>query len=78
MVPFCPRAGKFILGLSSNIHSWKSKFFFVGGEWATESDRDLLTSRWDTVPSTKLGKDSIFDFTSSCHIMLLLSDWFLF
>ena len=53
---FTPRSGKFIGGLTSNLHKWKKKFFFVGGEWASESDRDLVPARWNTVPKTRQGK----------------------
>ncbi|RWR97121.1 hypothetical protein CKAN_02653700 [Cinnamomum micranthum f. kanehirae] len=41
-----PRGGKLLTGLRSNCHSWKSRFFFVGGEWASEIDRALVPVRW--------------------------------
>ncbi|RWR80029.1 hypothetical protein CKAN_00863600 [Cinnamomum micranthum f. kanehirae] len=41
-----PRGGKLVTGLRSNCHSWKSHFFFVGGEWAFETDRALVPTRW--------------------------------
>ena len=39
---FSPRSEKFIPGLTSNLHRWKKKFFFVGGEWASEFDRSRV------------------------------------
>ncbi|RWR97085.1 hypothetical protein CKAN_02649600 [Cinnamomum micranthum f. kanehirae] len=41
-----PRGGKLLTGLRSNCHSWKSRFFFIGGEWASEIDRALVPVRW--------------------------------
>ncbi|RWR92057.1 hypothetical protein CKAN_02124900 [Cinnamomum micranthum f. kanehirae] len=40
------RGGKLLTSLRSNCHSWKSHFFFVGGEWASETDRALVPTRW--------------------------------
>ena len=56
---FSPRTGKdkLITGLTSNNHQWKRKFFFAGGEWASESDRGRVPTRWDTTPRTKQGED---------------------
>ncbi|RWR97221.1 hypothetical protein CKAN_02664100 [Cinnamomum micranthum f. kanehirae] len=41
-----PRGGKLLTGLRSNCHSWKTHFFFVGGEWASETERALVPTRW--------------------------------
>ncbi|RWR92216.1 hypothetical protein CKAN_02142500 [Cinnamomum micranthum f. kanehirae] len=41
-----PRGGKLLTSLRSNCHSWKSHFFFVGGEWASETERALVPTRW--------------------------------
>ena len=54
---FTPRGGKLITGLSSNYHSWKSHFFFVGGEWASDLDRALVPSRW--IAPKKIGMPRI-------------------
>ncbi|RWR82221.1 hypothetical protein CKAN_01093300 [Cinnamomum micranthum f. kanehirae] len=40
------RGGKLLTSLRSNCHSWKSHLFFVGGEWASETDRALVPTRW--------------------------------
>ena len=48
-----PKGGRLITGFRSNCHSWKSRFFFVGGEWASEVDRALVPNRW--TDTTKRG-----------------------
>ena len=72
---FSPRAGKgkFITGLTSNNHQWKRKFFFVGGEWASESDRSRVPTRWNIVPKIKQGEDLTFSspLDLSCTVMHL-------
>ena len=54
---FTPMGGKLITGLSSNCHSWKSHFFFVGGEWASDLNRALVPSRW--IAPKKIGMPRI-------------------
>ena len=68
---FAPRLAKFITRLPLNCHNWKSRSFFVGKEWAAKGDRDLVPSRWDIVPRTKLGNNFTFTFTSSRHGFVL-------
>ena len=43
---FTTKIGTVLTGQRSNCSGWKSRFFFVGGEWAVEADRALVPIRW--------------------------------